>query len=138
MGKAGSNVARIVLFDGVCGLCSHVVQFIIRRDRKGIFQFAALQSDSGQQLLKRFGLPPDSMSSFLLVEGDRCYMKSTAALRVCLALPGLWPVLYILSIVPRPLRDGVYDWVARNRYRWFGRKDACMLPTAEQRGRFLP
>jgi predicted DCC family thiol-disulfide oxidoreductase YuxK len=127
----------IVLYDGVCGLCNGVVQFIIRRDRRKTFRFAPLQSDAGQALLERFGMPKDSLDSFVLIEDNRVYTKSTAALRLCKRMPGLWTALYVGIAVPRPVRDAVYDWIARNRYRWFGKKDACMLPSREWRDRFL-
>jgi len=127
----------IVLFDGVCNLCSAVVVFTIERDQKRKFMFAPLQSGAGQALLKKFNLPAELFDSFVLVEDDRCYSRSTAALRVVKRLTGLWPVLYAVIIVPGPIRDWIYDFVARNRYRWFGRKDQCMVPTADMKSRFL-
>ncbi|TBL78660.1 thiol-disulfide oxidoreductase DCC family protein [Paenibacillus thalictri] len=126
----------IVLYDGVCGLCNGVVQFLLKRDRKMKFRFAALESEYGQKLLQRLELPAD-LSSFVLVESGRAYLKSTAAMRLCRKLPGLWPLLSVGHLVPRPMRDGVYDLVARNRYRWFGKHDACPLPRPEWRERFL-
>lgn len=128
---------NIILFDGHCNLCNGVVQFIIKRDPKITFHFAALQSEAGQRILQRFELPVDSMDSFVFVQGRSCYFKSAAALRVARELTGLWPMLYALIIVPRSIRDLLYDVVAKRRYRWFGRRDTCMAPTPSLRKRFL-
>jgi len=127
----------LVLYDGQCGLCNHSVQMILRHDRRGRFRFAALQSELGQALLARHGLPAAEMDSVVLIDGGEAYTRSRAALRVAGRMDAPWPLLRALTIVPRPLRDVVYDWVARNRYRWFGRTDACMLPPPEVRARFL-
>ena len=134
---AGEDGRAVVLFDGVCNLCNGSVQFIIRRDPAGRFRFASLQSEAGQALLRRHGLDPDDLSSVILVEDGRAYARSDAALRVARGLSGAWRAAGALRVVPRPLRDLVYGWVARNRYRWFGRREACMVPTPELRGRFL-
>ena len=127
----------IVLFDGVCNLCNGAVQFIINRDPEGRFSFASLQSAAGQARLREFGLSTDAFDSFVLVEGGKAYTRSTAALRIARQLPGPWRFLYALIIVPRPLRDWAYDLVARNRYRLFGRRDSCMIPTPELKAKFL-
>jgi predicted DCC family thiol-disulfide oxidoreductase YuxK len=127
----------IILFDGVCNLCDGVVQFVLKKDKKARFRFAALQSESGTALLKQFGLPTNVYNSFVLVESGRAYQKSDAALQVLKGLGGVWILLYGFIIIPRPIRDFIYDWVARNRYRFFGKKDECMLPTPEIRARFL-
>ena len=128
----------VLLFDGVCNLCNGAVQFIIRHDPAGRFRFAALQSDTGERLLREMGLPPDKLDTLVLVEDGRAHQRSTAALRIARRLSGLWPALFYLFIwVPRPLRDLAYDFVARNRYRWFGQRDECMVPTPELRARFL-
>lgn len=127
----------ILLFDGVCNLCNHSVQFIIRRDSRGIFRFASLQSEAARELLSGFQEKPAGLSTVVLLENGRLHLKSDAALGVLRRLPGLWPMLYVFILIPRPIRDAVYDWVARNRYRWFGKKDQCMLPRAEWRERFL-
>jgi len=124
---------RIVLFDGVCNLCNGAVQFILRRDPRGRFRFAALQSEAARQLLKG-DAPPETM---VLIESGKTYTKSGAALRIARGLRFPWPVWYGLLIVPRPLRDLVYDWVAHNRYKWFGKRDTCVVPTPQMRGRFL-
>jgi predicted DCC family thiol-disulfide oxidoreductase YuxK len=127
----------IVLFDGVCNLCDRSVQFIIRRDRHKRFLFASLQGKKGQELLKHFKLPVNDFHSFILVEGDKIYTRSTGALRILRGLGGGWKLLYGLIILPRFIRDAVYNWVARNRYKWYGRKEECWVPTAELRERFL-
>ena len=129
--------APIVLYDGVCGFCNQSVQLILRHDRKGRFRFASLQSEVGQALLKRHGLATDDLDTFVLVEDGRAYVRSTGALRVARGMGGAWRLTAILSIVPRPVRDFFYDLFARNRYRMFGRLDACMLPPPEVRSRFL-
>ncbi|HYE60862.1 MAG TPA: thiol-disulfide oxidoreductase DCC family protein [Phycisphaerales bacterium] len=128
------NSHPVVLFDGVCNLCTSSVQFIVRRDPEGRFRFAPLQSEAARGLLGETSERPDSIA---LVEGGRVYWKSTAALRIARRLGGLWRVLYVLIVVPRPVRDWVYNIIARNRYRWFGKQDACMMPTPELRARFL-
>lgn len=127
----------VILFDGVCNLCNQSVQFIIKRDSAGVFKFASLQGETGQLLLKEHGFPADDLNSFVLVENGLIYTKSTAALRVCGQLPGLWKILAVLRIVPAFLRDGVYEFVARNRYKWFGKTESCMLPRREWKQRFL-
>ncbi|KIL42368.1 hypothetical protein SD70_02220 [Gordoniibacillus kamchatkensis] len=127
----------IVLFDGVCPMCSFIVRFVYARDPHARLLFAPLQSAAGQALLRRFGLPADSMDTFVLVESSCAYTRSTAALRLVRKLRGPWPLLYAGIAVPRPLRDAVYSFVAKRRYRWFGRSDACMVPAPGLRQRFL-
>jgi predicted DCC family thiol-disulfide oxidoreductase YuxK len=127
----------IILFDGVCNLCSGIVMFTIKRDRQGIFKFTPLQSDVGQSLLKQFNLPMDSYQSFILVEGDRYYQKSTAALRVVRRMNGLCSILYVFIVLPRPIRDFVYDLIVKNRYKWFGKKEKCLIPAPGIKSRFL-
>jgi predicted DCC family thiol-disulfide oxidoreductase YuxK len=129
--------SSIVLFDGVCHLCNGSVNFIIERDPERRFRFAPIQSPIGQELLRRHDLPPDAIDTVVLIEGEKAYTRSTAALRIARRLGGLWPIAYAWIIVPRPIRDAVYKLVARNRYKWFGKKDACMMPTPEVRERFL-
>lgn len=127
----------VLLFDGVCNLCNGVVQFVIKRDPEAKFQFSSLQSNNGQQLLKKFQLPTTDFESFVLVEGDRYYRKSTAALRLAKKLGRGWQLLYAFIIIPAPLRDFIYNLVANNRYKIFGRTDECWIPTPELRARFL-
>ncbi|WP_407269109.1 thiol-disulfide oxidoreductase DCC family protein [Radiobacillus sp. PE A8.2] len=127
---------RIILFDGECNFCDSSVQFIIKRDPKGYFKFASLQSDIGQQLLKEHKVDAD-INSFVLVDDDSCYFRSSAALRVCRRLKAPWKIFSTLIIVPRPIRDYFYNIIANNRYKWFGKKDSCTLPPPEIRKRFL-
>lgn len=127
----------VLLFDGVCNLCTASVQFVLRRDRREVFRFAALQSEAGRRLVARHGLDPEALHTLVLVDGDRAFVRSAAALRVAGRLSGLWPLLRVFLLVPRPLRDAAYDWIARHRYRWFGRRESCLLPTPELRRRFL-
>ena len=127
----------IVLFDGVCNLCNGSVQFLLKRDPEGRFRFASLQSDAGRSLLAEHGLAVDSLSSVVLIEDGRVWQESSAALRIARHLPGAWKLLRVFAIVPRPLRDAVYRWIARNRYRWFGRTETCWLPSPELKERFL-
>lgn len=127
----------VLLFDGVCNLCNSSVNFILARDPKAKFRFASLQSDEGQELLQAFEDRPSDLSSVVLIEDGQLYARSDAALRVARQLSGGWPLLYAFIVLPRALRDAVYDWVARNRYRWFGKRDSCMMPSPELRNRFL-
>ena len=127
----------VVLFDGVCNLCAWAVQFIIERDPEGAIRFAPLQSATAQHLMATHGLEPGSLDSFVLVEAGQAYTQSTAALKVARHLSGLWPMCHICIILPHFVRDPIYRWIARNRYRWFGKKDSCMLPTPALRARFL-
>src|SRR6185295_2981954 len=122
---------RIILFDGVCNLCNGAVNFVIDHDTKGRFKFAALQSDFGKSVAKRLSWREDVMETFVLLEGDQAFTRSTAALRIARGLGLPWSILYIKIIVPRPIRDWVYDMIARNRYKWFGRRDQCRVPTPE-------
>lgn len=127
----------IILFDGVCNFCNGAVNFTIKRDKSKIIKFAPLQSEAGRRLTTQYGLPENDMRSFLFIENGKMYNRSTAALRVCRYLKGLWPLMYGFIIVPAFIRNAVYDFIARNRYKWFGQKDECMIPTADVRGRFL-
>lgn len=127
---------RIILFDGDCNFCDQSVQFIIKRDPQGLFKFASLQSEIGKKLLNKYNTPSD-LDSFVLIEGNHCYFKSSAALRICKNLKGMWKLLYVLLVVPKPLRDFFYGIIAENRYKWFGIKESCMLPSPEERKRFL-
>ncbi len=124
----------VVLFDGVCNLCNAAVVFIIKRDPSGRFRFAPLQSDAAAALLRDAGDLPDSI---VVAEAGRVLTRSGAVLRIARGLRWPWPLAAALVVIPRPLRDWVYARVARRRYRWFGRRDTCMVPTPELRGRFL-
>jgi predicted DCC family thiol-disulfide oxidoreductase YuxK len=127
----------VVVFDGVCNLCCSSVQFIIKRDLKKRFRFATLQSDFGHTILKRTSLPSGNLNSIILWEEGTCYVKSTAALRIAKHLTGLWPVLSLFIIVPSVLRDSIYSIVANNRYKWFGKKTECWIPTTELNALFI-
>ena len=126
----------VLLFDGVCNLCNGVVRLVVRFDDEGVFRFAPLQSAVGRALLERHGRDADEWDSFVLVDGDDAFEKSTAALRVARRLDGPWPLLWSLVYLPERLRDAAYDLVAGNRYRVFGRTDRCQLPPPELRERF--
>ena len=127
----------VILFDGVCNFCNGAVNFVIKRDKKGIIKFAPLQSDVAMKLLTEYNLSTQDMRSFVFIEKNQVYTRSTAALRVCRYLDNLWPLLYGFIIVPRFLRNGIYDLIAKNRYKWFGQKTTCMIPTPEVQSRFL-
>lgn len=127
----------IILFDGVCNLCNGAVQFVIKHDNKNQFLFASLQSEEGKHILEDYNFPTNEMDSFLLVENGKVYVRSTAALKVLKRLSGLWSLLYGFIIVPKFIRDSVYNWIVKNRYQWFGRKDECMIPTPELKAKFL-
>ena len=127
----------IILFDGVCNFCSGTVRFILTRDKKRRFRFAPLQSHKATELLKQLGLQTDHPDTIILVDGVRRHTKSSAALRIARRLSGPWPLLSILLVVPKPLRDNVYDAFAARRYRWFGKRESCFVPTDDIRRRFL-
>ena len=127
----------LVLFDGVCNLCNGVVRFIIPRDPHGRFRFAALQSAAARRVIEEHGAPDPLPDAIVLVEDGRLYTRSTAALRIARRLTFPWPLAALFLAVPRPLRDRVYALVASRRYRWFGRRETCMVPTPELRARFI-
>lgn len=127
---------RIILFDGVCNLCNGSVRFIIKRDPLGYFKFSSLQSIAGKKLMEKHKVRND-INSFILLENDHVFTKSSAALRVSMRLKGLWKILVVLIIIPKPIRDVIYNLVAKNRYKWFGKSDQCIIPTPEVRERFL-
>ncbi|WP_397299353.1 thiol-disulfide oxidoreductase DCC family protein [Nonlabens ulvanivorans] len=127
----------VILFDGVCNLCNGAVTFIIKRDRKNHFRFAALESDIGVLYLKKHNIDPEEVDSIVLIRGERAYVKASAALRIAQKLSGLWPLLYILIIIPKFISNTIYDYIARNRYKWFGKQESCMIPTEELRDKFL-
>ncbi|WP_284037763.1 thiol-disulfide oxidoreductase DCC family protein [Neobacillus sp. 114] len=129
-------MGRIILFDGVCNLCTSSVQFILKRDPSGHFKFASLQGETGQYLLKKFGLSPD-INSIVFIENEKIHFESTAALKISRELSGAWKLLNVLFIIPRPIRDLLYKTIAKNRYKWFGKNETCMLPRPEWKSRFL-
>lgn len=127
----------VVLIDGVCHLCQGLIRFIIPRDPDAKFLFAPLQSEISETLLSPSGITPGQLNTVVLIENGEYYTQSAAVLRIARRLRFPWPIAYIFILVPRPLRDGLYRLVARNRYRWFGRDEQCLLPTPEIRKRFL-
>ena len=129
--------SQIVLFDGICNLCNGIVQFIIKRDPKGKFKFAALQSEAGQALLAKLGFPANYKDSIIYVNGNSYYRKSTAALKILKDLGGIWKLFYVFMILPRFIRNFFYDIIAKTRYTIFGARDSCMVPTPELKDRFL-
>ncbi|HEU4353159.1 MAG TPA: thiol-disulfide oxidoreductase DCC family protein [Burkholderiales bacterium] len=126
-----------MLFDGACKLCTGSVAFVLRHEENPALRFAPLQSPAGMRLMQEFGIDPAQMNTFVVIADGRAYVRSDAAIRVARYLRGAWKLLRLVMIVPRPIRDRAYDVVARNRYRWFGRHDACIAPTPELRKRFL-
>jgi len=132
----GIKMNRMILFDGECRFCDQSVQFIIKRDPHASFKFASLQSDIGQRFCKDYAIPHD-IDSIVLLEDDRYYIKSTAALRICQSLKGFWKIGTLFLLIPTPIRDIAYEFIAKNRYKWFGKKDECEIPSPEIRKRFL-
>ena len=129
---------KIILFDGVCNLCDATVQFIIKKDKKDIFRFVAIQSDLGEQIIKYIGIDTTKTDSILLYEpGNAYYYKAEAALKIAKELGSIYAVLSLFTVLPKSLSNIVYDYVARNRYKWYGKKDACMIPTPAMKAKFL-
>jgi predicted DCC family thiol-disulfide oxidoreductase YuxK len=128
---------NLVLFDGVCNLCSALVQFVIRHDPAAKFRFAAIQSEIGREIFQSHGLDPADLQTFVFVADGRMFVRSDAAIEVVSRFGGAWRILRVFRFVPRVVRDSIYTIVARNRYRWFGRKEVCMVPTPEIKERFL-
>jgi predicted DCC family thiol-disulfide oxidoreductase YuxK len=127
----------LVLFDGVCNLCNGAVNFIIDRDPAAYFRFAPLQSDAAREHLAGTSASAADLDTIVLIEDGTAYVRSTAALRIARRLTAPWPLLSLFVAVPRPLRDAIYNWIAQNRYDWFGKRDQCRLPTPELKARFL-
>lgn len=136
-GRQPGAVPATIVFDGVCLLCNGWVRFLLRHDRRGRYRFAAMQGQAGRALLQQHGLDPDDPLSFLLVDDRGAWTDSDAIVRVLAGLGGFWRLATVLRVVPRRVRDIGYRLIARHRYRWFGRSEHCMLPTPEQRERFL-
>jgi predicted DCC family thiol-disulfide oxidoreductase YuxK len=134
---SASSESVVVVYDGECGICNASVQFMLRNDPRGALRFAARQSPAGQSLLVRHGFADATPNSVVLIEGERVSTRSTAVLRIARLLRFPWPLGSLFLIVPRPLRDALYDWVARNRQRWSRPAATCPMPTEEQRRRFL-
>ncbi|MAU27001.1 MAG: DUF393 domain-containing protein [Muricauda sp.] len=129
---------KIILFDGVCNLCNGAVQFVIKRDKKDVFRYAALQSEVGQNLLEARNIDTSKIDSIILIEpGVAFYTKSDATLEIAREFGGVWRLLLVFQWIPGSIRNIIYDFVARNRYRWFGKKEQCMVPTPELQAKFL-
>lgn len=127
----------ILLFDGHCSLCNAAVDFVLKRDAKKKLLLASMQGSEGQRVLKMYQLPPSYLETLVLVEQGQVYLGSTAALRVARLLGGGWPLFYSLIIIPKGLRDQIYQWIGTHRYKWFGRRASCRIPTASEKSRFL-
>lgn len=131
------NNKPIILFDGVCNLCNTSVQYVIKHDKRAFFTFASLQGETGQQLLKKYGLTDNDLNSFVLIINNKVVTRSAAALTVARNLGGIIKLLYGFMIIPAFIRDAVYNIIAKNRYKWFGKRDSCMIPSPELSSRFL-
>lgn len=129
---------KIILFDGICNLCDGVVRFIIKRDKKDVFRFVALQSGLGQQIVKYIGIDTAKTDSIILYQpGQAYYYKAEAALEIAKEIGGIYSLLKLFTYLPKSFSNAVYDYVARNRYKWYGKKDECMIPTPEMKAKFL-
>jgi predicted DCC family thiol-disulfide oxidoreductase YuxK len=128
---------NLIMFDGVCNLCTKSVQFIIRHDNRAMFKFVSIQSELGRELYRESGLDPDDLQSFALVTAGQTLTRSDAALQIAMQFGGLWRLFAVFRLLPKRLRDWVYSLIASRRYAWFGRRDNCMVPSPELRGRFL-
>lgn len=128
---------QVIVFDGICNFCNASVDFVMKRDPQQRFKFGTLQSEPAKQILKDQHLDTEDFETFLLLEKGQVFTKSTAALKIAKQLKGFWPLLYTFIIVPRPLRDGVYNFIARRRYRWMGKMETCRVPTLAERERFI-
>jgi len=127
----------LVLFDGVCNFCNYWVQFALKRNKKKSLKFGSLQGNTAKEILPGFGINPNQLSSVFLIEKNKIYNESTAALHICKHLDGPWKLVYIFILIPAFLRDPIYKLIARYRYKWFGKKEACMIPTPQHRARFV-
>ncbi len=128
---------HIIFFDGVCNLCNSTVQFVIEHDKKNLFKFASLQSPFGQKFLKGYNLPISHFNSFIYYRNGKVYTQSSAALYVARDLGGIWSLAFAFIIVPKFIRDAVYNLIAKNRYKWFGKKESCMIPTPDLKNKFI-
>jgi len=126
-----------ILFDGVCNLCNSSVDFVIRRDQNDTFQFASLQSSYARNHPLIPNDPTKNLDTVILLKDQKVYTKSSAALRIAKELNGFWPLLYLFVLIPKAFRDLVYDWVASNRYRWFGKSETCRIPTEKECSKFI-
>jgi predicted DCC family thiol-disulfide oxidoreductase YuxK len=127
----------IILFDGICNFCNSSVNFIIKRDKGNHFKFASLQSEIGQKFLTEYDFSHTEFDTIILIEKGELYTRSTAALRIAKSLSGIWKLFYIFIIVPPPVRNYFYDLLSRNRYKWFGKRDSCRIPTDMEKSKFI-
>jgi len=127
----------VIVFDGVCKFCNAFVNFVIARDKKQKFKFGTLQSEPGQQILDELGFSKEDLKTIFFLHRGQVFTKSTAALKIAGKLDGLWPLLSVLLVIPRLIRDICYDYIARNRYKWLGKSETCRVPTAADRHRFV-
>ena len=127
----------ILLFDGVCNLCNSYVQFLIKKDNRAIFSFASLQSEAAKELLEEFAMNPLRLDTVVMIKENQVFTHSDVAIEAGKMLGKGWQFLSILKVIPRPIRDYAYSWIAQNRYNWFGKKEFCMIPTPELEARFL-
>ena len=132
-----NNNAQIILFDGVCNLCNGLVRFIIKRDPEAKFRFASLQSESGQSILYKLGLDQSNFDSVIYIKGDNYFIKSSAGLNVLNDIGGIWKMFFLFIIIPKFIRDFFYDIISKSRYKIFGKRESCMIPTSEIKQRFL-
>jgi predicted DCC family thiol-disulfide oxidoreductase YuxK len=128
---------KVILFDGVCNLCNASVNFVIRNDKKGVFKFAPLQSNFGEQTLKKYAISPKDTDSIILIDREKSYIKSSAALYIAKHLSGAYPLLFGFMIIPKFMRNLVYDFIAINRYKWYGKEESCMIPAPELKEKFI-
>ncbi len=131
------KIQSIILFDGVCNLCNSSVQFVLKHDKKKRFLFSSLQSDAALKLLLQLNVKNSKLDSIVLIEGNKIYDKSTAALRIAKELNPLWNIFFIFIIIPKPIRDFIYDFIAKNRYKWFGKKNSCLFSINAYEDRFF-
>lgn len=134
---ANSEINQVVLFDGVCNLCNSSVNFLIDRDPDAQFRMASLQSSFAKEFLPQFGIDPEKIDSIAFYVDGRLFRRSRAVLEIARRMRRGWPLMYVFIIIPGFLRDGIYNWIARNRYKWFGKQDFCRMPTPELKSRFL-
>lgn len=129
---------KIILFDGVCNLCDSVVQFVIKHDKKDVFRFVPLQSELGLTIIKYVGIDTSKMDSIILYEPfTNYYYKAQAAIKIAKHLGGIYRLLNVFSLLPKTISNSIYDYIAGNRYKWFGKKESCMIPTPELKAKFL-
>lgn len=128
---------KLIIFDGVCNLCNASTNFIIQRDPNALFTFTPVQSDTGIRLLSDLGIDPSDPSTFVLIQNGEVFLKSDAALEIAKHLTGAWPILSYLRFIPNIIRDSIYNLIAKNRYKIMGKRNSCMIPTAEIKARFI-